>query len=123
MCLNIHLRIKDNKLFLQTFPIRAQKVILSEMYLKRVIVDIILLLPAFVTTIADMAAFVLVATVRIKLIVSVKTLPTEAALGVPLKTTLVYCAGVIVAKFLMFLELRVGKELMFVGEDFFVTCA
>lgn len=59
----------------------------------------------------------------VKLIVSVKTLPTKSTFGVPFEAALVYGAGIIITKFLMSLELGVGEELMFVSEDFLVPCA
>ena len=72
------------------------------MYLERIIVDKILLLPTTsFTTIADVAAFVLVPTMSVQLVIPVKTLSTKAALGMSLEATLVDRAGVIVAKFLV----------------------
>jgi len=76
--------------------------VFPKVHLERIIVDKILLLPATsFPTIADVAAFVLVPTMSVQLVIPVKTLSTKAALGMSLEAALVDRAGVIVAKFLV----------------------
>lgn len=65
VCLQIHLRVEHNKLLFHTFPVRAQEVILSKMNLERIVIDIVLLLSASITTIADVTTFVFVPTMRV----------------------------------------------------------
>jgi hypothetical protein len=96
--------------------------IFSEVNFEGVVVDKILLLSGTLTTVTDMAPFVLVATVCIQLVVSVEALTTEAAFGVPFEAALIDRTGVIVAELLMLPELRVCEKLVFVGEDFLVPC-
>jgi hypothetical protein len=98
-------------------------VVFPEVYLERIIIDIILLLPATsFLPIADVAALVLVSAVSVQLIVSVKALSAETTLGMSLEATLVDCARVVVAKFLVFFQVLWGEELMLVGEYFLVPC-
>jgi hypothetical protein len=65
MRLDIHLRVENNKLLLEALAIRTQEMVLAEMYLKRIVVDKVLLLPAPFTAIADMASLVLVSAMRV----------------------------------------------------------
>jgi hypothetical protein len=102
MCLEIHLRIKHDKLLLQALPVRTQEVVFSEVDLERIIVDVILLLPtAAVSAIADVATFVLVPAMGVELVIAIETLTTEAALRVSLETALIDGTRIVVAKFLV----------------------
>jgi hypothetical protein len=65
MSLEVHLRIEHNELLLQALPIRTHEMVLPEVLFQRIVIDIVLLLPASFSAIADVAALVLVATVRI----------------------------------------------------------
>lgn len=122
MSLEVHLRIEYNELLLQALPVRTHEVILPEVLFQRVVVDIVLLLPAPFSAIADVTALVLVATMRVKLVVSVEALTAESTFRVSLKTALVDRARVVVAEFLMLLEVGEGKELVLVGKHFLVSC-
>lgn len=102
----VHLRIEYHKLLIETFSVRTKEMILAKMNLQGVIVDVVLLLPATFSAIANVTALVFVSAVCIQLIVSVEALTAEAAFRVALETTLVYGAGIVVAKLLMLSEFR-----------------
>lgn len=97
--------------------------ILSKMHLQRIVVDIILLLAASFATITDMTPFVLVPTMRVKLIVSVKSFTAEATLWMSLETALVNRTWVIVSKLLMLSQLRMCEKFMLVSENLLVSSA
>lgn len=118
----IHLSFKNNKFFVQTFLIQAQKVVFLEMLLKSIIVDIILLLAVARLSITDMASLMLVSTMGVELVVSIEALTAKFTLGMSLETALVDSTGVIVAEFLVFPKLRYGEQFIFVSERFFVAC-
>lgn len=110
MCLEIHFRIKDDKLLLQTLSVRTEKVVFSEVHLEGIVVDVVLLFStASFAPIADMAAFVLVPAMRVEFVVSVEALPAETAFGVPLEAALIDGAGVVVAELLVLPELFLGE--------------
>ena len=69
-----------------------------------------------------MATLVLVPAMCVQLVVSIEALPTEAALRVTLEATLIDSARVVVAELLVLSELSKREELVFVGEDFLVSC-
>ncbi len=121
--LEIHLGLKHNKLLVQTVLLHTEVVIFSKVNFERVVVDIVLLLPAGVPSIADMAALVPVSAVRIQLIVTIEALLAKSALRMPSETALVHCAGVVVPKLLMLSQLGVGEQLVLVRKDLFVACA
>jgi hypothetical protein len=124
MCLQVHLRVEYGKLLLQALSVRAQEVVFPKVHLKGIVVDVVLLLPApIVSSIADVTALVLVPTMRVKLVVSVKSLATEATFRVSLEAALIDRSGVIVAKLLMLPQLGIGEQLVLVGEDFLVSGA
>jgi hypothetical protein len=60
MSLEIHFRIKHNELLLEALSVWARKVIFLKVQLKRIIVDVILLLSAAFSAVTDMATLVLV---------------------------------------------------------------
>lgn len=97
--------------------------VLAKVVLERIIVDIVLLFATTVTSIANVAAFVLVSAVCVQLVVAVKSLSTKATFWVPLESTLVDGAWVIIAKLLVLPQLGECEELVFVSKDFFVSCA
>lgn len=121
MGFEVHFRIKYNKFLLQALTVRAHEVVFPEVLLERIVVDIVLLLPASFSSVTDVAALMLVATMRVELIVSVEALSAESAFRVSLETTLINCAGVVVAKLLVFLEVCKGEELVLVSEHFLVS--
>lgn len=101
MCFQIHFRIEHDELLFQTLAIGAKKVVFSKVVLKRVIIDIVLLLAAAVTSVANVAALVLVSTVRIQLIVAIESLSAKPAFRVSLEAALIDGARVIVAELLV----------------------
>jgi hypothetical protein len=60
MSLEIHFRIKHNELLLKALSVWARKVVFLKVQLKRIVVDIILLLSAAFSAVTDMATLVLV---------------------------------------------------------------
>lgn len=67
-----------------------------------------------------MASLVLVSAMCVKFVIAVEALSTEAAFGMTFEPTLIHRSRVIVAKFLMLLQLRDREQLMLVGEDLLV---
>lgn len=119
--LEVHFRIEHNKLFLQAFTVWAHEVVFSEVLLERIVIDKVLLLPASFSSVADVATLMLVATMRVELIVSVEALAAESTFRVSLETALINCARIVVAKFLVLLEVCEGEELVLVSEYFLVS--
>jgi hypothetical protein len=62
MCFQIHLRVEDCKLLLQTLSVRTQEMVFFEVDFERIVVDKVLLLASAITPITNVAAFVLVST-------------------------------------------------------------
>ena len=60
--LEIHLRVEHNEFLLQALPVWAHEVVFPEMLFERIVVDVVLLLPAAILTIANMATLMLVST-------------------------------------------------------------
>src|SRR5690242_17683687 len=121
MGFEIHFRVEHNKLLLQTFLVWAHEVVVPEVLLTRIIVDVVLLLSPAISTDTTVTALLLVSTMCVQLVVSVEALATEPTLGVSLKTTLIDCARIVVAKFLVLSQLSKGKELVLVRKDFLVS--
>lgn len=93
------------------------------MILKSVVVDIILLPAAVPLSITDMASLMLVSTMCVELVVSIKALTAEFTFRMSLEPTLVNGTGVIVTEFLVFPKLCYSEQFMLVGEHLFVTRA
>lgn len=123
MSLEIDLGFEDDKLFLQALPIGAEEVVLFEMLLQRVVVHIVLLLPAGISSVTDMTSFMLVSAMGVKLIVTVESLPAKSTLRMTPEATLINCARVIIAKLLMFAQFLYRKELMLMSEHLLVSRA
>lgn len=121
--LQIHLRPKDDKLLLETFSIHTWKVVFSEMSLERIIVLIVLWPIRRISGIADMTPLMLFPAMREKFVFAIKSLATEATLGMPREARLVYRTRIVVAKFLVFAQGVLGEELVFVSEDLFIASA
>lgn len=96
--------------------------VLPEVDFERVVVDVVLLLPVVVTTVADVTTLVLVTTVSIQLVVSIEALSTEAALRMSFEAALVNGARIIVTEFLVLLQVGPCEKLVLVCEDFLVSC-
>jgi hypothetical protein len=97
--------------------------IFTEVYFERVIVDIVLLLSVLVPAVADVTTFVLVSTMCIQFVVSIEALSTKPAFRVSLETALVDRTGIVITKLLMLLQVGPCEKLVFVGEDFLISCA
>lgn len=69
-----------------------------------------------------MTALMFLSAVRIQLIVAVESLSTETTLGMPFESTLVNSPRIIVSELLVLPKLGKCEQLMFVREDFLVTC-
>jgi hypothetical protein len=102
VCLEIHLGVKYNELLFQALSIWTQEVVFPEVLFERIVVDIVLLFfTSTVPAIANMATFVFVPAMRVKLVISVETHSAEAAFRVSLESALIDRAGIIIAKFLV----------------------
>lgn len=121
MSLKIHLGIEDNKLLLQAFSVWAHEMVFPKMLFERVVVDVILLLSAAISAIANVATLVLVSAMCVQLIVSIEALATETTFWMSLKPALIDSARVIVAELLVLPELSKGEELVLMREDFLVS--
>lgn len=97
--------------------------ILAEVVFQRVIVDIVLLLTTAVASVADVAAFMLVTTMCVQLVISIEALAAKTTLWVSLKSTLIDRARVVVPELLMLAQFWECEEFVFVREDFFVSRA
>lgn len=93
--------------------------IFSEMQLQRIIVEVVLGLVVLIA-IADEAALMLVPAMHIKLIITVKTLTTEATYRMSSESTLVDGAWVVVAFLHVLLQLFIREQLLLMCEDFLV---
>lgn len=63
----------------------------------------------------------LVAAVSVEFIIAVKSLSTETTLRVAFETTLVYCPRVVIAKFLVLLQILRREQLVLMRKDLFVA--
>jgi hypothetical protein len=96
-------------------------VVFSKVNFERIVVNKVLLLSAAITSVANVATFVLVSAMGVEFVVSIEALSAEAALWVSLETALIDSAGVIVAKLLVFPQLRICEQFVFMGEDFLIS--
>ena len=75
--------------------------VIPEVLLERVIIDVILLLPASVSSVTYVTSFMLVSTMRVELIITVEPPSTKPTLRMTPETTLVYCPWVIITELLV----------------------
>jgi hypothetical protein len=94
--------------------------ILLEMMLKCVVVDVVLLLTVGRASVTNMATFVLVTTMSVKLVVAVESLTTETTLGVSLEATLVYCTRLVIAGLLVLTQLGRREQFMLMSKHLLV---
>lgn len=120
--LHVQLGLEDDKLLLQASAVRAQEVVLLEVFLQLFIVEEVVGLSR-ISSVAEEASLVLHAAVLKQLVVVVEALAAEAAERVALETRLVSGAGLVVAVAHVLLQLLIAKELMLVGEDLLVASA
>lgn len=102
MCFEVHLRVENHEFLLETLPVWAQEVVLAKVDFERVIVDVILLLPATLPSVANMAALVLVSAMSVQLVVPIKALATKATFRMSPEAALIHGTWVVVAELLMF---------------------
>jgi hypothetical protein len=121
VALQVHLRFKNNKLFLQAIWVKASEMILMEVVLKSVVVNIVLLLAVGRTSVTDVAAFMFITAVSVQLVVAVEALTTEAAFGMSPETTLVDGSRLVITGLFVFAQLCWSKKLMLVCKDLLVT--
>lgn len=89
MAFKIHLRSKNDELFIQTFLLKAHEMIFCEMLLKSSVVDVVFLLAMGGLSITDMAAFVFLTAVDIEFVASIKSLTTESTLWMSFEAGLI----------------------------------
>ena len=123
MGLQIHLRFEHHEFLLQTLLVQAKKVVLLEMFLERIVVDIVLLLAMSRPSVTDMAPLMPVTTVSIQFVISVEPLSAETAFWMASKPALINGAGDIISVLFVLAQFRHGEKFMLVGEDFFVPSA
>jgi hypothetical protein len=70
-----------------------------------------------------MTSLMVVSAMCVQLIITVETLPAEATLRMPLETTLIDRAGIVVSKLLVLAQILLCKELMLVCKDLLVPGA
>jgi len=122
MCLEIHLGRKDDEFLLQALSIHTHEMILLKMVLERIVVDVIMRIPA-IRSVAEEASLMLLPTMHIKLVIPVEPLPTEAAQWMALETTLVDCSWIIISLRHMLLQLLIRKQVMLVREYLLISRA
>ncbi len=123
MRLQIHFRFENYKLLVETFLLRTEVMIGFEVRLQRVVVDIILWLPALGSPVTDVTTLVLVPAVCVQLVITVEPLATEATLGMTSEAALVDRARVVVAEFLMLSQAVLREQFVLMSEDLLVPCA
>ena len=96
--------------------------VFSEMLLKSIVVDIVLLVSTFALAITDMASFMSVSAVSVELVFSIESLPAESTFWMSFETALIDGAWIIVSVALMLSKFGLSKQLMLMGEDLFVSC-
>lgn len=73
-----------------------------EVHFQRIIVDVVLLFPATIASIANVTAFVLVSAMSVQLVVPIKALATKATFRMSPEAALIHGTWVVVAELLMF---------------------
>jgi hypothetical protein len=96
--------------------------IFLEVALQSIVVNVILLLAMGSAAVTDMASFMLVTTVGVKLIITIESLPTESTLWVALEAALLDSTGFVITMLLVFPQLSHGKKGVLVSEHFLVPC-
>lgn len=76
--LEVHFRVEDHKLLLETLPVITQKVVFPKVHFQCVVVQIIMWLSR-VSPVTEEAPLVLVAAVLVELISIIEALATEVA--------------------------------------------
>jgi hypothetical protein len=92
------------------------------MAFKGLVINVVLLLAVVGAAVTDMAAFMLLTTVGIQLVIAIKALPTETTLGMSFETALVDGSGLIITILFVLSQFRVCKESVLMSKDFFVPC-
>lgn len=123
VCLEVNLGLKDDKLLLETFPVRTKEVVISEVNFQLIVVPIVDRLRPLASTVADVASLMLLSAMRVQLIVTIEAFPAETTFWMTSKATLIDSTGMVVAELLVSPQLRIGEELVLVREDLLVPCA
>lgn len=96
MCLEVHLRRKYDEFLLLALPLHTHVMILLKVVLQRLIVDVVVRIPA-ICSVAQEAPLMILPTMHIELIVTIKPLSTEATQRVAFEATLVLGPWVVVS--------------------------
>ena len=107
--LQVHLRLKNDELFLQTLFIQASEMIFVEVILQCVVVNIVLLLTMGGASVTDVATFVFITAMSVQLVVAVEPLTTKATLRVSPEATLVYSSRLVIARLFVLTQFRRGE--------------
>lgn len=114
--LEVHLGLEDDKLLLEALAVRAEEMVPPEMFLERVVVEVVMRLPR-VPPVTQETSLVLVAAVLVQLVAVVEARAAEAAQRMAPEARLVGGAGLVVAVPHMLRQLLVGKHVVLVRED------
>lgn len=123
MGFQVHLRLKNDKLLLQTLFVQAEEMILLKMILKGIVVDVILLLPTGRAAVAYVASLMTVTTVRVEFVIAVESLAAKSTFGVSPETALIQGSWHIITVLLVFAQLCHSEKFMLVCEDLLVPSA
>jgi hypothetical protein len=123
MGFQVHLRLKNDKLLLQTLFVQAEEMIFLEMILKGIVVNVILLLPTRRTAVAYVASLVTVTTVRVEFVIAVESLAAKSTFRMSSETTLIQSSWHIITVLLVFTQLCHSEKFMLMREDLLVPSA
>jgi hypothetical protein len=96
MRLQIHVRLENDKLFLQAFPVKAKKVVFLEVLFQGIIVQVVMGLPR-VPAITDEASFVFITAMLVKFIIIIESFSAKAAERMSLEPGLINRAWEVVS--------------------------
>lgn len=120
MCFQIHLGLKDIRLVCLTFSIQTDKVGFSKVFLEFLVVEVILRISATIPPVTDMTSFVLLPTMSVEFVVTIKALFAKSAFRMTFEAGLVDCTWIVIAKSFVLAEFGVREKLVLMGKDFLV---
>lgn len=91
------------------------------MLLKLLIVEIILRVTSTISPITDVTSLVLLSTMIVKLVVTVKSLLTKTTFRMSFEARLIYRARVVITIFFVFSQFAKREKFVLVGEDLLVS--
>src|SRR5258706_2710954 len=100
-----YIRLKNNKLLLQAFLLRAHEMFLVEVHDQRIIIKIILLVLGVIPSVTYETTFVCFPAMAIQLITAVKPFTAKSTLRMPFEATLITRPRHIIPFSFMLLEL------------------